>query len=194
MKKQTSHIIFFTLASLMLVSAGILGFNGLNGNFSESDEFAENDLMLDEQPTKHVLDTARFCEEPCYEFNQIESKQEGDAQVDVLSKTVVKVENNNGDFEDIDGASIKKFPANKSLNLMIEKYTLKRKVINSNASFFVTMESFNTKIQRNEIFGIDMQSNPELETSLNADQIRQIKTLFADELPFKAELRNSRPL
>lgn len=194
MKKQFSHIIFFSLASLLLVSAGILGINGLNSNFTESDEIAEDNLLLDEPATQHVLDTARFCEEPCYEFHQLESIQEDDTQIDILSKTIVKVENKNGDFEDIDNVSIKKFPANKSLNLMIEKYTLKRKVINSNASFFVTMESFNTRIERSDIFGIDIETTPGFETSLNADQIEQIKLYCADEAILKSLPQISRPL
>ncbi|NEN23997.1 hypothetical protein G3O08_10850 [Cryomorpha ignava] len=194
MKKQVSHIIFFSLASLLLVSAGILGINGLNSDFSKSEEIAEHNLLLDEPAVQHVLDTVRFCEEPCYEFHQLESTQEDDTQIDVLSKTVVRVENKNGDFEDIDNVSIKTCPANKSLNIMIEKYTLKRKMINSNASFFVTMESFNTRIERSDIFGIDIETNPGFETSLNADQIQQIKSFCADEAIFKSYAQISRPL
>ncbi|MCG3761052.1 hypothetical protein EXA21_16605 [Vibrio cincinnatiensis] len=194
MKKQVSHILFFSLASLLLVSAGILGINGLNSDFSKNDKVSEHNLMLDEPTVQHVLDTVRFCEEPCYEFHQYESIQEDNTQIDILSKTIVKVENKNGHFEDIDNVSIKKFPANKSLNLMIEKYTLKRKVINSNASFFVTMESFNTRIDRSDIFGIDIETNPGFETSLNANQIEQIKIFCSDEAILKSRSQISRPL
>jgi len=194
MKKQVSHIIFFSLATILLVTAGVLGINGLNSEFSHIEEVSADNLLLDEPAIQHVLDTTRFCEEPCYEFYQLESIEEEDSQIDILSKTIVKVENKNGDFEDIDNVSIKKFPANKSLNLMIEKYTLKRKVINSNASFFVTMESFNTRIERSDIFGIDIETNPGFETSLNADQIEQIKNYCADEAILKSLPQISRPL
>lgn len=194
MKKHVSHIIFFSLASLLLISAGVLGINGLNSDFSQLEEMSADNLLLDEPSIQNVLDTARLCEEPCYEFHQLESIEEDDSQIDILSKTIVKVENKNGDFENIDNASTKKFPANKSLNLMIEKYTLKRKVINSNASFFVTMESFNTRIERSDIFGIDIETNPGFETSLNADQIELIKNYCADEDILKSLPQISRPL
>lgn len=194
MKKHTSHIIFFVLASLLVISAGVLGINGLSDDFSDIEEVSSNRLMLDETPEASILDTTKYLEDPCYEFCQLESVQDGDSQVDVLSKTVVKVENDNGLFEDIDKLSIKKFPANRSLNLMIEKYTLKRKMVNSTASFFVTMESFNTRIERNDFFGISLETTPDYETSLCPEQIEQIKKYCADEEAFKLGTTVSRPL
>ena len=166
----------------------------MNSDFEQSENTNSEGLCLDEAPTKNLMDTVRFCDEPCYQFKQLETSVNGDSQIDVLSKTIVRVENTNGDYEDIDKVSIKKFPANKSLNLMIEKYTLKRQVINSNASFFVTMESFNTRIEHNDVFGIDIQINPDFETSLNADQIEQIKAICNHEASFRLGKHNSRPL
>lgn len=194
MKKHFGHIIFFVLASVLLTCAGVLAFNGMNSDFEKSDDAISERLCLDEGPLKNVMDTAKSCSEPCYQFKQLETSVDGDTQIDVLSKTIVRVENTNGDYEDIDKVSIKKFPANRSLNLMIEKYTLKRQVINSNASFFVTMESFNTKIEHNAVFGIDIQINPDFETSLNADQIEQIKAICNSEASFRFGKHNSRPL
>lgn len=195
MKKQFGHIIFFVLASVLLTCAGILAFNGMNSDFEQSENAISSDrLCLDEAPVKNAMDTAKYCDEPCYQFKQLETSVDGDTQIDVLSKTIVRVENTNGDYEDIDNVSIKTFPANRSLNLMIEKYTLKRQVINSNASFFVTMESFNTKIEHNAVFGIDIQINPDYETSLNADQIEQIKAICNHEASFRFGKHNSRPL
>ncbi len=194
MKKHTSHIIFFALASLLVISAGVLGINGLTADFSDIDDSSSQGLMLDETSESSVLDTTKYLEDPCYEFCQLESVQDGDSQVDVLSKTVVKVENNNGLFEDIDKVSIKTFPANHSLNLMIEKYTLKRKMVNSTASFFVTMESFNTRIERNDFFGISLETSPDFETSLCPEQIEQIKNYCANEEVFKLGTTASRPL
>lgn len=194
MKKQFGHIIFFVVASVLLTCAGILAFNGMNNDFEQSNHTVSKGLCLDERPLKHLMDTVRSCDEPCYQFKQLETSIDGDTQIDVLSKTIVRVENNDGDYEDIDKVSIKKFPANKSLNLMIEKYTLKRQVINSNASFFVTMESFNTKIEHNAVFGIDIQINPDYETSLNSDQIEQIKAICNKEASFRFGKHNSRPL
>lgn len=194
MKKQFGHIIFFVLASILLTCAGILAFNGMNGDFEQSENTASERLCLDEIQSKVVMESERFCDEPCYQFKQLETSTNGDTQIDVLSKTVVRVENNNGDYEVIDNVSIKNFSANKSLNLMIEKYTLKRQMINNNASFFVTMESFNTKIDHNDVFGIDIQINPEFETSLNADQIEQIKAICNHEASFRFGELNSRPL
>lgn len=194
MKKQFGHIIFFVLASVLLTCAGILAFNGMSNDFDHSENAVSARLSLDEAPAKNPMDTAKSCDEPCYQFNQLETSVDGDTQIDVLSKTIVRVENTNGDYEDIDKVSIKNFSANESLNLMIEKYTLKRQVINSNASFFVTMESFNTKIEHNAVFGIDIQINPDFETSLNADQIEQIKAICNHEASFRFGKHNSRPI
>src|SRR5690554_2049597 len=163
MKKQFGHIVFFLIASVLLTSAGILAFNGMQTDFEKSEKALSESLCLDEIEVTNVLDTAKYCHEPCYQFKQLETRVEGDTQIDVLSKTIVRVENTNGDYEDIDNVSIKNFASNQSLNLMIEKYTLKREVINSNASFFVTMESFNTKIERKSLFGIDVQVTPDLD-------------------------------
>ena len=194
MKKHFGHILFFVLASVLLTCAGILAFNGMSSDFDHSENAISERLCLDEAPVKNLMDTDKYCDEPCYQFKQFETSVDGDTQTDVLSKTIVRVENINGDYEDIDKVSIKKFSANQSLNLMIEKYTLKRQVINSNASFFVTMESFNTKIEHNAVFGIDIQIKPDYETSLNADQIDQIKAICNLEASFRFGKHNSRPL
>ena len=194
MKKHFGHIIFFVLASVLLTCAGILAFNGMNSDFEQAENKISERLCLDEAPVKNAMDTVKYCDEPCYQFKQFETSVDGDTQIDVLSKTIVRVENTEGNYEDIDEVSIKKFPANKSLNLMIEKYTLKRQVINSNASFFVTMESFNTKIEHNAVFGIDIQIKPDYETSLNADQIDHIKAICNLEASFRFGKHSSRPL
>lgn len=193
MKKQVSHIVFFLFTASLVTAAGLLAFNGLSQDVREEAEVSKNQLSLDEKPSDSALDTTRFFEKPCYEYCQLESTGEGDEQVDVLSKTVVKVENDKGDFESIEESSIKEFPANKSLNLMVEKYTLKRKMIDSNPSFFVTVESFNTRITQSDIFGITFDSEKSFQTLLNDDQLDMMKAYCDDSEAFNYQT-SSRPL
>lgn len=190
MKKYFGHIIFFTVASIIAVSAGILAFNGMSEKFDQNAYAVAEKFCFEENTYQMVLDSSKYCNDPCYQFKQIETRIEGEKEIDILSKTVVRVENNDGDFEDIDKVSIKNIPANKSLNLMIEKYTLKREVFNKNATFFVTMESFNTTIQPNGLPGINIEFNPDFETSLSPEQIKKIKDIYAQDKSF----RFNRPL
>lgn len=176
MKKQVSHILFLVLTAVLVTAAGVLAYSGLHQNAANHAKLADQSLSLDEKNMDPVLDTIRFFEQPCYEYCQV-STADSDCEdaVDVISKTIVKVENDKGDFENIEESSIKKFPANKSLNLMVEKYTLKRKMINSNPSFFVTVESFNTRIYQSDILDIDFQSNNSLHTSFTREQYDWMK-------------------
>ena len=176
MKKQLSHIFFFLITTTLVTAAGLLTFNGFKSEYNAQDQVKKNNLSLDDQPAEIALDTSRFFEKPCYEYCQLESSNEDDSQVDVLSKTIVKVENDKGDFENIEKASIKKFPANKSLNLMVEKYTLKRKMVNCSPSFFVTVESFNTRIDQSDFISFDFPKNTNYETSLGQNQFDLMKS------------------
>lgn len=176
MKKQISHILFFLFTATLVAAAGVLAFNGLHQNSENKTAMREINLSLDDRNVAHVLDTVQFFEEPCYTYCQLELvDKDQNETVDILSKTIVKVANEKGDFENIDERSIKEFPANKSLNLMVEKYTLKRKMVNSSPSFFVTVESFHTRIYQSEILGIDFQSNTSTHTSFTQEDYDWMK-------------------
>lgn len=176
MKKQISHILFLLFTAILVTAAGLLTFNGFKSELTAQNHVQGTNLSLDDQSVESALDTTRFFEKPCFEYCKLESSLEDNSQVDVLSKTIVKVENEKGDFEDIENTSIKKFPANKSLNLMVEKYTLKRKMINSAPSFFVTVESFNTRISPSDFIGFEFSKNNPYETSLGQKQFELMKS------------------
>lgn len=194
MKKHISHILFFLFTATLVVAAGLLTFNGFKNELIAQNHVRKIDLSLDDQQVESALDTARFFEKPCFEYCKLESSKEDGSQVDVLSKTIVKIENEKGDYEDIEKSSIKKFPANKSLNLMVEKYTLKRKMINSAPSFFVTVESFNTRMSQSDFIGFDFTKNNPYETSLGRDQFDLMKS-YCDQFGTSAiQKQVSRPL
>lgn len=194
MKKQINHILFFLFAATLVTAAALLTFNGFQSELTAQTHVQKNNLSLDDQPLKSALDTARFFEKPCFEYCKLESSKEDNSQVDVLSKTIVKVENEKGDFEDIEKTSVKKFPANKSLNLMVEKYTLKRKMINSAPSFFVTVESFNTRISQSDFNGFNFPKANPYETSLGQDQFDLMKS-YCDQFGASSiRTQVSRPL
>ncbi len=194
MKKQLSNIFFFLFAAVLVTAAGLLTFNGFQSELTAQNHVQKNNLSLDDQSVESALDTARFFEKPSFEYCKLESSNEDKSQVDVLSKTIVKVENEKGDFEDIENTSIKKFPANKSLNLMVEKYTLKRKMINSAPSFFVTVESFNTRISRSDFVGFDFPKTNPYETALSQNQFDFMKS-YCDQFGASSiRTQVSRPL
>ena len=194
MRKQISHILFFLFIATLVTAAGLLTFNGFKSELTGQSHVQKINLSLDDQTVESALDTARFFEKPCFEYCTLESSKEDNSQVDVLSKTIVKVENEKGDFEDIEKASIKRFPANKSLNLMVEKYTLKRKMVNSAPSFFVTVESFNTRIQQSDFVGFNFSKNNPYETSLGQDQFDLMKSYCTQFGTSTVQKQVSRPL
>lgn len=185
MIKQLGHILFFTLAAVLVACAGILAFNGMHSSFDQADNLANSEkFCLDNYSSEIVLDTSKFCNEACYQFQQLETLTEGDKEIDILSKTIVRVENPDGNYEEIDEVSIKNLPANQSLNLMIEKYTLKREVLNKNATFFITMESFNTTIQPFGFSGFNLEIDSDFETALSPEQIKKIQSTYDKETDF----------
>lgn len=182
MKKQIRHISFLILSAALLVSATVLTFDGWSHELDAKTCENKTSLSLEHEVEEHALDTAQFfIDNTCYEYTEIEQSVEVFEKADQLSKTVVKVENNQGKFEDIETASIKTLPRNASLNLMIEKYTVKRNLNNTIPSFFVTVESFNTTIERTNLFDYKIRTDSDIGASLNNQQLDLIKKFWAKE-------------
>ncbi len=194
MKKQFRHISFLVVSAVLLVSATVLTFDGWSHEFDSID--ANKQLFsLDQSVSEHALDTTQFfIDNTCYEYCQFEDATSELILSDQLSKTVVKVENKLGKYEEIETSSIKMLPPNASLNLMIEKYTVKRHIKNSKPSFFVTVESFNTTIERTQLFDFKIDADSEMGTSLNSQQLELIKKFCADDQIAKDCLETDRPI
>lgn len=177
------------------MSASVLTFGGWNDDINEGITIKDECLSLDNKNEAHVLDTAQFVlNTSCYEYCQFEECVDDKNRRDELSKTVVKVENNRGEYEDIETSSIKTLPPNSSLNLMIEKYTVKRRFLNEVPSFFVTVESFNTTIDRNNLFDYKINVASDNDASLSDKQLELIKKLYKEEEIAKICDKSPRPL
>jgi hypothetical protein len=112
----------------------------------------------------------------------------------VISKTVVKVENADGSFKNLDRSSIKTMPANSSLNLMIEKYTVRRDMENSTPSFFVTVESFQAQMDNLQFRLPAADSDNSTETYLTDDDYEFLKSYLKDNAVLTSKKTFSRPL
>ncbi len=149
---------------------------------------------FDNQTEPSALDTAQFFEQACYEYCQQEPCANSSENLDVLTKTVIRVENKEGDFEDIDNGMVKSFRPNQSLNLMVEKYTLKRKKDRDGSSFYVTLESFNTSFEPLNFGNFCKGIDPDGEAFLTDDQIDRLKVFCANEQGLKSMVTSERPL
>lgn len=195
MKNQIFQISFILLSSILLMSATVLTFDGWSDDMDVSNTMKEECLSLDNKIETHVLDTTQFVlSTSCYEYCQFEECIDDNNHSDELSKTIVKVENSFGEYEDIETSSIKNLPPNSSLNLMIEKYTVKRRFLNEKPSFFVTVESFNTTIQRNNLFDFKINVASDNDASLSDKQMKLIKQLYQDDEIAKICDKSVRPL
>lgn len=195
MKKQIRHISFLILSTALLVSATVLTYDGWSHELDNNSCQIESSLLLESQIDEHVLDTAQFfLDNTCYEYTQISQSVESFEKTDQLSKTVVKVENKQGKYEAIETASIKSLPLNASLNLMIEKYTVKRHFKNAKPSFFVTVESFNTTIERSNLFDFKIHTDSDIGTFLNNRQLNLIKKFCSGKQIVKKCCNSDRPI
>lgn len=192
-KKQFRNISFLVLSAVLLALATALTFDGWSHDLDQPASKTQV-YTLEEETSPTVLDTTKFfIDNTCYEYTQFEEVTDQLQKSDQLSKTVVKVETNEGQYEEIESSSIKMLPPNASVNLMIEKYTVKRKFDNAIPSFFVTVESFNTTIERNNLFDFEIKDD-EIGTSLNNQQLELIKKFCEDDKIAKERLQTDRPI
>ncbi|MCA1763134.1 MAG: hypothetical protein LC664_09105 [Flavobacteriales bacterium] len=152
-----------------------------------------NNLNLDDNDNKSPLDTLKVFRDPCYEYVKMEEDCDGKSTKDVLTKTVMKVEKENGSFGPIEQNSIKDLKSNASLNLMIERFRVERKNSQNTTSFFVTVESFNTQLKKTDFSDFRITSPSEEKPGLSQKQIRFLQTKMAEELVLKACSKDVNP-
>ncbi len=194
MKKYHGHIYYLGSIALTICAAGIFAFSSFNADFNEKADTESTELSLDDNESKSVLDTLALIEEPCYEYNSLERNCSGDTSKDVIVKTVVKVEQPDGHYKELDEGSVKSLLPNSSINLMIEKYKIERRRNKDSTSFFVTVESFNTILEKNNKAEFISPASYDESTSLSDEQWDLIKTQKAEELLVKTCKDNKFPL
>jgi len=184
-KKHLNHIYYLSFIACVICAAGVIAFNSFSADFKKSSETANNELSLDDNSPKSVLDTLALLEEPCYEYRSLERNCSGSTSKDVIVKTVVKVEQPDGHYKEIDEGSVKSLLPNSSINLMIEKYKIERRSDEDSTSFFVTVESFNTILEKNNRSEFISPVKFDESTSLSEQQWEMIRTQKAKELLVK---------
>ena len=150
-----------------------------------SGEDLSQELSLDDHEMKSDLDTLKLVEDPCIEYSSLEQKCGDNANKDILVKTVVKVEQPDGNYQELNDNSVKSLLPNSSINLMIEKYRIERSKNQSSTSFFVTVESFNTILQKSETNDFFKPVLLEESTSLSKEQLEFIRSKRAEQLLVK---------
>jgi adenylate kinase len=185
-KKYHGHIYYLGFIALTICTAGVIAFSSFKADFDEKSASESTELSLDDNSPKSVLDTLALIEEPCYEYRSLERNCSGDTSKDVIVKTVVKVEQPDGHYKELDEGSVKSLLPNSSINLMIEKYKIERRRNNDSTSFFVTVESFNTILEKNNRTEFISPAGYDESTSLTDQQWEMIKTQKAQELLVKS--------
>lgn len=188
MKKHLNHFLFFSITTCLIAAAGVLAFSGFTNTDQESGKLAEStdNLNLDDNDGDSALDTLKVFQEPCYEYVSREEDCEGKRRKDVLTKTVMKVEKDNGSFEPIEQGSVKRLKPNTSINLMIERFKVERNQSDNDVSYFVTVESFNTQVQKTDFSDFRIIQPSEKKPGLSQRQMEIIQTKMAEELVLKA--------
>lgn len=186
MKNYRGHIYYISFIALTICTAGAIAFSSFKAGFDEEPASKSTELSLDDNSPKSVLDTLALIEEPCYEYRSLERNCSGDTSKDVIVKTVVKVEQPDGHYEELDEGSVKSLLPNSSINLMIEKYKIERRRNKDSTSFFVTVESFNTILEKNNRTEFISPAGYDESTSLTDQQWEMIKTQKAQELLVKS--------
>ena len=187
-KKHLNHLLFFSITTCLIAAAGVLAFSGFTNTDQNSGKLAEStrNLDLDDNRNESALDTLKVFQDACYEYVKTEDDCKGNSTKDLLTKTVMKVEKDNGLFEPIDQGSIKKLKPNTSINLMIERFKVERNQSSSDISYFVTVESFNTQVQKTDFSDFRIIQPSEKKPGLSLKQLEIIQTKMAEELVQKA--------
>lgn len=148
MKKQSAHIAFFALTALLLIAASVLVYNQWVTDSEQQTVTARYEATHDVEDTEMtVIDTTRFFENPCYSY--CATRSEGcDEKVEELRKTVLTIEQNGQDIRELTAADLKRLPANTSLNMMLDSYTVSRAENEEGTSYYVTVESFDAVLEK----------------------------------------------
>ncbi len=171
MKIQTRHTLFFVLSGIMLLIAGSLTYSEFAKGFDARPEVLPKDDS--EDICLNLPDSTRFIARPCFEYSKyqhVNCRQKGIK--DEISKTIVSVSGNGFDLKSPESGSIKSIPANRSLNIMMETYTVTRKSDSCDV-YIVAIESFSTTMERIDRSINYLKPSAHLPENSDLEQLRQ---------------------
>lgn len=129
----------------LIVSGGVLTYNQVQSD-KEIHLLSEVPQVNFETDSKSALDTLKYLVDPSYEYCELSCEKSSDSRCDVLKKTIVSIDHNG--LSSLEGGlEINRLPANASINLMLETYSVSRRVDSCQTTYFVTVESFDTQLE-----------------------------------------------
>lgn len=158
MKKDFSHITLFVLMITLVVSGGYLTYSQVQSDI-DSHLMEEHTASIDYGSQESALDTLRFLVDPAYEYCEFTCEDDVNSTCEKLTKTVISVSQQGISNTRRSGPELTRLPANASINLMFETYSVSRRTDSCSTTYYVTVESFDTYLE-----SIQQEVNPDIST------------------------------
>jgi hypothetical protein len=189
-KKELGHITLFVLMIILVVSGGILAYSQVQ-NDKATHLMAERDSYSIDRISESHLDTLRFLVDPSYEYCEFACESDEKSTCERLTKTVISVKQKGISESNLSAEQISRLPANASINLMFETYSVSRKTDSCSTTYYVTVESFDTRLEElqkqidSEISTFNTLSPGELYEVLRSGESQEwVKKFCADPRPY----------
>jgi len=130
----------------MVISGGILTYSQVQ-NDKNSHLLSQRSTEITDDLHQSAIDTLRFLVDPSYEYCEYECEKDENSTCDRLSKTVVSVSQKGLANERFGRSEVARLPANSSINLMFETYSVSRRSDSCSTNYYVTVESFDTYLE-----------------------------------------------
>jgi len=189
-KKEFGHITLFVLMITLVISGGYLTYSQVQNDKAQNLMGDRSSFEVDEI-SESALDTLRFIVDPSYEYCEFSCEKDENTACEKLSKTIVSVKQEGIPKNNLSASEISRLPANASINLMFETYSVSRKTDSCSTTYYVTVESFDTyleSIQKEidaDISTFNTLSPEELYEMMRSGQsLELIKKMSADPRPY----------
>ncbi len=190
MKKEFGHITTLLLMSILLISGGFLTYSQVQNDKDQNLIGDRNSYEVDEI-SESSLDTLRFLTDPSYEYCEFSCEENENSSCEKLSKTILTVKQDGLSKRNLTASDVSKLPANASINLMFETFSVSRKTNSCSTTYFVTVESFDTyleNIQREINSDLSTFNKPSAEEIYEAmrtgESLKWVKKFCTDPRPY----------
>jgi len=136
----------------LVVSGGFLTYSQVQ-NDMDSQLLSQRSIETTDEIHQSALDTLRFLVDPSYEFCEFACEEDENSSCERLTKTLVSVKQQGLSKSLLSAREVTRLPANASINLMFETYSVSRRTDSCSTTYYVTVESFDTSLEniQNEI-------------------------------------------
>lgn len=170
----------------LVVSGGILTYSQVQ-NDRDTHLLSQRSMAMTDDIHESALDTLRFLVDPSYEYCEFECEKDENSSCERLTKTVVSVNQRGLAKEQLGAPEVTRLPANSSINLMFETYSVSRRSDSCSTNYYVTVESFDTyleSVQReidSDISTFNTLSREELFETLQSDKSLDLLRKFCTD-------------